>query len=162
MINRQDESTASLELQIIKLTFYIVSVIAIINFSLIDSTPVQENVNNVGGTTLQLIIDIRSVMVLIITSWIDCLELGTKNTYYLGNTSILQERRHKRNAYGGMLGIILIPICFLLMFMETSGIDITIYTQIMMSTVLFFIGIKVIEIVEIFNLKYGKKVENKK
>lgn len=161
MITKHEDNVESLELQIIKLTFYIVSFIAIINFSLIETSSTSPEAEKLFEFPLKMVIDVRSVLVLVITSWIDCLELGQKSHYYLGPISDFQERRSKRNAYGGILGIILVPICFLLMFMSASGIDIAVATQLVMASSLFFVGIKVVEIVEIFNLKYKKKVGNK-
>lgn len=155
MLIEHTENEDNLELQIIKLTFFIVSYVAILNISI--KTSLLQTTPRFFWESWKLDIDIRSVLVLVITSWIDCLELSSKNTYYYGLISVLKEKRNTRNIFGGILGIILVPICFILLFASANGVDITIFTRIVMAASLSFIAIKALTIIEIVNFKSKRK-----
>ena len=133
----------SLEMQIIKLTFLIVSYVAILNITL-------------AKGCLNLQIDIRSVLVFVITAWIDCLELSSETKDYYGNITRLKEKQYQRNVLGGVLGIILVPTCFLLLFMGANDINIEFLAELMLGSASIYIGLKLETILEM--IKYKKEL----
>ena len=152
MNSKQEALVESLELQIVKLAFFIVSYVAIIEIS-----RAQLGATSTAGS-LQLDIDIRSVLVFVITSWIDCLEWSSsQSNFYQGKRSMLQERRLKRNVVGGILGVFLVPICFVLLFAKERAVDITLATQVIMGIALAFIVIKMFAVIELAELKCRKR-----
>lgn len=144
IIAEYNTNEKNLEIQIIKLTFLIVSYVAILNVTL------QQG-------CLSLNIDIRSVLVFVITSWIDCLALSSETGNYYGNITKLKEQQYQRNVFGGVLGILLVPICFLLLFMGANNVNIEFWTELVMGAAAIFIGLKFETILEI--IKYKKNNE---
>lgn len=157
MNSRQETHTESLELQIVKLAFFIVSYLAIIEISTTKAS--TTSITNI----YQFNIDMRSVLVFVITAWIDCLEwTSSQEHFYQGTLSLLYERRRKRNMIGGVLGIFLVPACFMLLFTNTTSVDIAVAAQLALGVSITFIIIKMFSVIELINFRYRKREGQKR
>lgn len=85
-------------LQIIKLTFFLISYVVIYIFGQVDA-----------ATYI-------SLFVFIITAWIECMNTTEESSVYKGRLSNeIEKNQRVYEVVGSILGIILVPICFLLM-----------------------------------------------
>lgn len=86
------------ELQIIKLTFFLISYVVIYFFGEVDA-----------ATYI-------SLFVFIITAWIECMNITDESSTYKGRFySKIDENQRVYEVVGSFLGIILVPVCFILM-----------------------------------------------
>ena len=87
-----------LGLQIIKLTFFLISYAVIYAF---------EGINKTAYISL---------FVFIITAWIDCMNAPEVSHTYKGRVlNKIEENTKKYEIIGSLLGILLVPVCFILM-----------------------------------------------
>ncbi|MBD5490332.1 MAG: hypothetical protein HDR13_16365 [Lachnospiraceae bacterium] len=85
-------------LQIIKLTFFLISYVVICIFGQVDA-----------ATYI-------SLFVFIITAWIECMNTTEESSVYKGRVSNKIEKNQRvYEVVGSILGIILVPLCFFLM-----------------------------------------------
>ena len=93
----------TLGLQIIKLTFFLISYAVII---------VLGNINKMSYVSL---------FVFIITAWIECMNTTeTSHTYKGRSLDKIEKNTKKYEIIGSLLGVLLVPICFILMIKAVS------------------------------------------
>ncbi|MCM1210184.1 MAG: hypothetical protein NC318_01130 [Blautia sp.] len=137
-------------LQIIKLTFFLISYAVIYIFSKVDATTYI------------------SLFVFIITAWIECMNTSEETSVYKGIFhSKIEKNQRMYEVVGSILGIILVPICFFLMIkivhIGENSIIPSVYENaflICYGLSFIFVFLKIILIMDLLLIRKDRKNDN--